>query len=186
MTAALRTDWLRDLLVKNLQERTNFPTSLPRHGQPLQIIHVLIPMQLPLTFSFLIFATRGIEVVRLPALFRINGVMSFANSPRTVAMMLKSILPSFYAPLIVSMSGRRLTELKGALIFAENWELAVIHLTKHNTLKAVLRIEQLRVFGSDGEATIGDPRDFNTYKGVIDLLRDPERRSYCPSLNPLM
>lgn len=85
MTAALRTEWLRELLVKNLQERTSFPTSLRRHGQPLQIIHVLIPMQVPLTFSFLNFATRAIEVVRLPALSRINGVISFANSPQTVA-----------------------------------------------------------------------------------------------------
>jgi hypothetical protein len=85
-----------------------------------------------------------------------------------------------------SMSGRRLTELKGGLIFAEKWELAVLHLSKHNTLKAVIRIEQLRIFGSDGEVTIGDPRDFNTYKVVIDLLNDPERRSYYPCLTSLM
>jgi hypothetical protein len=76
------------------------------------------------------------------------------------------------------MSGRRLTEMKGALFFAEKWEVNVIHIPTSNKPKAVVRIEQIRIFGSDGEATIGDPRDFNTYKVVIDLLNDPKRRSY--------
>jgi hypothetical protein len=76
------------------------------------------------------------------------------------------------------MSGRRLTEMKGALFFAEKWEVNVMHLPTSNTTKAVVRIEQIRIFGSDGEATIGDPRDFNTYKGVVELLNDPQRRSY--------
>jgi hypothetical protein len=76
------------------------------------------------------------------------------------------------------MSGRRLTEMKGALFFAEKWELNVIYIPTSNKPKAVVRIEQIRIFGSDGEATIGDPRDFNTYKVVIDLLNDPKRRSY--------
>jgi hypothetical protein len=81
----------------------------------------------------------------------------------------------------VSMSGRRLTEMKGALFFADKWELDVLLVPKVNKFKAVVRIEQVRIFGSDGEATIGDPRDFNSYKVVIDLLNDPKRRSYALS-----
>jgi hypothetical protein len=76
-----------------------------------------------------------------------------------------------------SMSGRRLTEMKGGLFFAEKWELSVFHVQKSDKLKAVVRIEQVRIFGSDGEATIGDPRDFNSYRVVTDLLNDPKRRS---------
>jgi hypothetical protein len=76
------------------------------------------------------------------------------------------------------MSGRRVTEMKGALFFAEKWEVNVIHIPTSNINKAVVRIDQIRIFGSDGEATIGDPRDFNTYTVVIDLLNDPKRRSY--------
>jgi hypothetical protein len=40
MTLALRMEWLRALLVKRLEESTSFPTQLPRHGQPMQIIRV--------------------------------------------------------------------------------------------------------------------------------------------------
>lgn len=76
------------------------------------------------------------------------------------------------------MAGRRLTEIKGALIFVEKWELNVIPSQKSNTLKAVVKIDLLRLFGDEGEAMIGDPREFNTYKDVKDALTDPQRKAY--------
>jgi hypothetical protein len=79
-----------------------------------------------------------------------------------------------YIGLIIRMSGRRLTEIKGALIFAEKWEL---DLQTKGKLKAVVKIDLLRYFGNEEEPTIGDPRDFNTYRIVTDLFNDPNRRS---------
>lgn len=78
------------------------------------------------------------------------------------------------------MAGRRLTEIKGALIFVEKWELNVISSQKSNTLKAVVKIDLLRLFGDEGEAMIGDPREFNSYKDVKDALTDPQRKAYLP------
>jgi hypothetical protein len=75
---------------------------------------------------------------------------------------------------------RRLSEMKGALIFVEKWELNVIHIQKSNTFKAVVKIDLLRLFGNEGEATIGDPREFNSYKDVKDALNDPDRQAYLP------
>ena len=89
-------------------------------------------------------------------------------------MNLKSSQVPVYICLIVRMSGRRLTEIKGALIFAERWEL---DLQIKGKLKAVVKIDLLRYFGNEGQDTIGDPRDFNTYRTVTDLFDDPNRRS---------
>lgn len=75
------------------------------------------------------------------------------------------------------MTGRRLSEMRGALIFVEKWEFKVIEL-KSGGLEAGVKMDLLRVLGNEGEATIGDPRDFNSYRSVIDLLTDPKRRLY--------
>ena len=78
------------------------------------------------------------------------------------------------------MVGRRLSEMRGALIFVEQWELNIIPVPKLNTLKAVVKIDLLRFFGNEGEVMIGDPRDFNSYRDVKDALADPHRQSYVP------
>ena len=76
------------------------------------------------------------------------------------------------------MTGRRLSEIKGALIFAEKWELTIIPVQKSNILKAAVTIDLLQLFGNEGEATIGDPREFNSYRDVKDALADPQRKAY--------
>jgi hypothetical protein len=75
------------------------------------------------------------------------------------------------------MSGRQFSELKGGLIFAEKWELMVIRLPPQNQVKAVIKIDLLRFFGSEGEPLMGDPRDFNSYRAVIETLQDPSRQA---------
>lgn len=75
------------------------------------------------------------------------------------------------------MSGRQFSELKGGLIFAEKWELMVIYLRKVNRFKAVVKIDLIRFFGSDGMPLLGDPRDFNSYRTVIEALQDPSREA---------
>ena len=79
---------------------------------------------------------------------------------------------------MMRIARRRLSEMRGALIFIEKWELNVIHVQKSNTFKAVVKIDLLRLFGNEGEATIGDPREFHSYKDVKDALTDPERQAY--------
>ena len=81
---------------------------------------------------------------------------------------------------MMRMVGRRLSEMRGALIFVEKWELNVIRVQKLNQFKAVVKIDLLRFFGNEGEATIGDPRDFNSYRDVKDALTDPQRQAYLP------
>ena len=76
------------------------------------------------------------------------------------------------------MTERRLSEIRGALIFPENWELNVVELQKSNKLKAVVKIDLFRLFGNEGEATIGDPRDFNSYRNATEMLEDPRRQAY--------
>jgi hypothetical protein len=75
------------------------------------------------------------------------------------------------------MSGREFSELRGGLIFAEKWELMVIHLRKGNRFKAVVKFDLIRFFGSDGMPLIGDPRDFNSYRTVIEILEDSSRKA---------
>lgn len=53
-----------------------------------------------------------------------------------------------------------------------------MHLSKNNKYKAVVRIDQISLMGSEGENTIGDPRDFNSYRDVVTALGDPRRQSY--------
>jgi hypothetical protein len=79
---------------------------------------------------------------------------------------------------LMRQSGRRLSEMRGAVISAETWELNVIHVTKTNTFKAVVQIKDLKFRGNEGEAMIRDPRDFNSYRDVIEALNDPRRRRY--------
>jgi hypothetical protein len=76
------------------------------------------------------------------------------------------------------MTGRRLSEIRGALIFAEKWELDIIPVQKSNILKAAVKIDLLKLFGNEGEATIGDPRELNSYRDVKDALADPQRKAY--------
>ena len=74
------------------------------------------------------------------------------------------------------MTSKRLTEEKGALIFAEKWELNVVYINKSNKFRAVVKIDQLRCMGAEGEAMIGEPADFNAFKHVTTVLADPKRR----------
>jgi hypothetical protein len=67
--------------------------------------------------------------------------------------------------------------MKGALIYAENWELNVMHLANRDTLKAVVKMNSIRVVGNEGESTIGDPRDFNSYRDVTEALTDHSRQA---------
>ena len=76
--------------------------------------------------------------------------------------------------------GRRISEMRGALIFVEKWELNINRVQRLNIIKAVIKIDSLRLFGNEGEATIGDPRDFNTYRDVKDAFADPQRQAYFP------
>ena len=71
--------------------------------------------------------------------------------------------------------GRRLSEFRGAIVTPEKWELNVSCI--RNEFSAYIQIDQLRVFGSEGEETIGDPREFNTYRDVVKTLTDPNRKS---------
>jgi hypothetical protein len=75
-------------------------------------------------------------------------------------------------------SGRRLSEMRGAVISAEIWELNVIHITKTDKFGAVVKIDLLKFRGNEGEAMIGDPRDFNSYRDVVEALSNPRRRRY--------
>lgn len=105
--------------------------------------------------------------------------MSFQQ---TVVMNSKGTSIPLFRWLTIRIVGRRLSEIKGALIFVEKWELNVIPSPKSNTLKAVVKIDFLRLFGDEGEATIGDPREFNSYRDVKDALTDPRRKAYPPLL----
>jgi hypothetical protein len=75
------------------------------------------------------------------------------------------------------MTSKRITELTGGLIFPDKWEINVIQ-PRPKSFRAVVKIDLLRSFGNEGEATVGDPRDFNTYRNVVDLLKDPNRERY--------
>jgi hypothetical protein len=70
--------------------------------------------------------------------------------------------------------------MRGALIFADKWELNVLHMPKTDKFRVVVKIDLLRSHGCEGEAVIGDPRDFNTYRDVNEYLLDPKRRRYGP------
>jgi len=75
------------------------------------------------------------------------------------------------------MNSKRLTEITGGLIFTDKWDINVLQ-PRPKSFKVAVKIDLLRFFGNDGEATIGDPRDFNTYKTVVDLLKNPSRERY--------
>lgn len=75
------------------------------------------------------------------------------------------------------MTSKRLTEITGGLIYADKWDINVVQ-PRPKSFRAAVKIDLLRLFGNDGEATIGDPRDFNTYRNVVDLLKDPNRERY--------
>ena len=75
------------------------------------------------------------------------------------------------------MSARRFTEYRGGLIKPVKWQFNVIYLAKSNRYKGVVRIDQIHLMGSEGENTIGAPRDFNSFGSVIAVLDDPRRQS---------
>ena len=75
------------------------------------------------------------------------------------------------------MNLKRLTEITGGLIFADKWDINVVQ-PRPKSFRAAVKIDLLRFLGNDGETTIGDPRDFNTYRNVVDLLKDPNRERY--------
>src|SRR5271170_260122 len=79
---------------------------------------------------------------------------------------------------VVRFMKRELHEFKGSLIFVDTWGLNVFHSQKTDSTKAVVKIDSLRFMGNEGEATIGDPRDFHDYGLVKRTLKDPERQSY--------
>jgi hypothetical protein len=68
--------------------------------------------------------------------------------------------------------------MRGALIYADEWQLNVVALSKSNTVRVVVEMNLLRLMGNEGEATIGDPRDFNSYRVVEELLEDSARLKY--------
>ena len=63
----------------------------------------------------------------------------------------------------------------------ERWELNVVQQAVTDTFIAVVKVDRLRLFGSEGEAVIGDPVDFNSYHNVDVVLNDPTRRPYIPA-----
>jgi hypothetical protein len=75
------------------------------------------------------------------------------------------------------MTSNIFTQLGGGLVFAEKWELNVIHTSKADRFKAAVKIDKLRLYGSIGEPEFGKPKDFNMVEAVIDVLADPKRRS---------
>ena len=79
-----------------------------------------------------------------------------------------------FAFKLFSSEGRRFSEMRGAFIAPEEWELLVSP-KKNGTLRVVLKIDSVKLLGHDGENPIGDPRDFNTYRDVLDILSDPKR-----------
>ena len=61
---------------------------------------------------------------------------------------------------------------------AEKWELNILYAAKSDKFTAVVKVDSIRLLGSEGEPTIGDPRDFNDYNSVLETLRSSSRRSY--------
>jgi len=68
--------------------------------------------------------------------------------------------------------------MKGGLFYVEKWELRVVLSHNHDKLRAIAHIDRLEYFGNEGEAMIGDPRDFISYGAVEETLNDPTRQAY--------
>jgi hypothetical protein len=102
------------------------------------------------------------------------------NSPPIVVMNLKRLRSPFGYQLTGRMSSRRFTEIRGGLIRPVKWEFNVFYLSKTNKYKGVVRIDKVALMGSEGENTIGTPRDFNSCVQVVAALDDPRRQSYLP------
>lgn len=110
----------------------------------------------------------------------INLQVSTVNFQQNVAMISNGKYNLKRLKLIFSLSSRRLSEIRGGLVFIEQWELNVVQQAITDTFVAVVKVDRLRLFGSEGEAVIGAPIDFNTYPNVEITLNDPTRRPYIP------
>jgi hypothetical protein len=63
--------------------------------------------------------------------------------------------------------------MTGGLFHIDKWELNVIFT---QTYRVLVKIDLIRYFGNEGEALLGDPRPFNTFKAIEEVLNDPKRK----------
>src|SRR5271163_2965950 len=146
MTSALRTDFLRDLLLKKLRDNKEFPKQLSTAVHPLQILKVCRFLLNSSNPSLLVIAS----LMRLTSLCSLwsltNSPRYCVNSPPNVATNLKGILV-YPTVLIGRLQDRRFSQITGGLVYPLDWQFKVFKLPSSGEFKAAIEINRLRYMG---------------------------------------